>query len=100
MLIQFGDWLVVPDWKCTKAERAARIQTAAYTLAVPYLGSQEGYIYADQPHRRLAIELRRDGSFRATQWYEDIEDQQVWLACLNEDEHSRAVIENWRSRQE
>jgi hypothetical protein len=98
LIIQFGNWLVVPDWKCTKAERAARIQTGAYTLGVPYLGPQEGYIYADEPHRRLAIELRRDGTFRANQWYDDVEDQQVWVACLKDDEHSKAVVENWIRR--
>ena len=83
-----GRWnkrLWVPDIKCTDAQIATSLQTAAYTLALPSLGETIGYVHADQHHDRFGLGLRKDGTYAKPQFYDSLEhteDETTWLAAL------------------
>jgi hypothetical protein len=84
LILRFQGRLCVPDWKNNKAQRAARIQTKLYELAIPSLGQLVRYRYADQPHARLAIELSPTGKAGRAVWYDshDLADLQIAEAAV------------------
>lgn len=87
----FADKPALIDIKTGQAPKSAAYQTAAYALA---LDSVEDYEFTKVPHRRFALELHEDGTYKIIEYKRHSYDRQIWLAALsvfNEQEHREAA---------
>jgi hypothetical protein len=94
---------LLPDWKCTKAQRSTALQTAAYKMMLKCLREpiqitivdgppekwtvlrqyvQPAYEYAEREHLRCALPLRKTGKPVKIEWYDDVQDTEAFLAGL------------------
>jgi hypothetical protein len=74
-----NDDLVLPDVKTGIATSAAFFQTAAYLLA---LGCLSDYEHRDKLHKRFAIELHDDGTYKLIAHKDYARDRKVFLSAL------------------
>jgi len=70
-----SDGLILIDWKTGDIEPYVALQTAAYAACLP------------EPHRRFALQLKADGTYRLSKEYTDRNDIKVF--------RSKVVSVNW-----
>lgn len=98
-----GKILLLPDWKCTEADRSTAIQTMAYLRMMDCLRDeikitfvkgpvgdwetlrsyiQPAYEHAGEPHVRCALPLNKARKDIKPVWYDDAQDFELFTAAL------------------
>jgi hypothetical protein len=103
LLGTMGNLYLLPDWKCSAADRSTALQTIAYlrmlkclleeirilivdgpvgnwTVLRDYI--QPAYEHAAREHLRCALELYKTGKDVKPVWYDDVQDFETFMAAL------------------
>lgn len=83
-IMEYQGLVGVADIKTNHAQRATRIQTMLYAMAVSSLGETINYEYADRCHLRMGVEVYGDSRPGRARWYEnDEEDRAIAISAIN-----------------